>query len=83
MAFYEYYREMEAEELNRLTFVTFMIEGCGEFVEALVVMILFAHKVLFNFFNSLLFMGCVVGCGRASICAKMSRLAMRLLCGIY
>ena len=67
LAFYQYYGEMEAEELNRLTFVAFMIEGCGEFVGGLAVA-LFAHKmkrtVLFNFLNSLLFLGCVVGMWR-------------------
>lgn len=63
LAFYEYYGEMEAEELNRLTFVTFMIEGCGEFAGGLAVALL-AHRmrriVLLNFLNSLLFFGCVV-----------------------
>ena len=67
LAFYQYYGEMEAEELNRLTFVAFMIEGCGEFVGGLAVA-LFAHKmkrtVLFNFLNSLLFLDCVVGMWR-------------------
>lgn len=67
ICFYRYYSEMEAEQLNKLTFVTFMVEGCGEFVGGLL-LALFAHKmdkvVFFNLANSLLFVGSVVAMWR-------------------
>lgn len=63
ICFFRYYSEMEDEQLNKLTFTTFMVEGCGEFVGGLL-LALFAHKmqqiVLFNLANSLLFVGSVV-----------------------
>ena len=63
ICFYRYYGEMEAEQLNKLTFTAFMVEGCGEFAGGLL-LALFAHKmrqvVFFNLANSLLFVGSVV-----------------------
>ena len=63
ICFYRYFGEMGDEQLNKLTFSTFMVEGCGEFAGGLV-LALFASRmekiVFFNLANSLLFMGSVL-----------------------
>jgi hypothetical protein len=60
ISFYKYYQGMEDEELNKLTFFTSMIEGCGEFLGGLI-LALFASKmknvVFYYFLNGLLFIG--------------------------
>lgn len=42
--FYKYYKDMSKEELNRLTFTAFMIEGCGECLGGLLLAV-FSTKI--------------------------------------
>lgn len=62
IAFYDYYSEMEPEELNKLTFITFMIEGVGELAGGLT-LAFFSKKmkklVLYNTIIGCCFILCV------------------------
>ncbi len=60
--FYKYYTDISKEELNKLTFTAFMVEGAGEFCGGLVIA-LFSKRVksvgLLFALNSLAFLGSV------------------------
>lgn len=61
--FYNYYKDMSKEQLNKLTFTAFMVEGCGECLGGLLLAI-FSKKIT-NFpltytLNGLLFAGSLI-----------------------